>query len=128
MVAWLTSSTHLQPQSVTHIIAALPRDTLIVRTRSGTDHRQIELSITAHGRKMLPEDIRARRAWLEKVMDGHLTPEERKTLMDASEIMLKFAYAPFSGRDANRRRTGPFYLLQLPTSGYLRRIAIRNQR
>lgn len=93
MVAWLTSSTHLQPQSVTHIIAALPRDTLIVRTRNGTDHRQIELSITAHGRKMLSEDIRARRAWLEKVMDGHLTPEERKTLMDASEIMLKFAYA-----------------------------------
>jgi hypothetical protein len=26
-------------------------------------------------------------------MDDHLTPEERRTLMEASEIMLKLAYA-----------------------------------
>ena len=94
MPAWrLALEEHLQPQSVTRIIAALERDRLITRTRSEADRREIELSITPHGRKVLSEDIGARRAWLEKAMDGHLTPQERKTLMDASEIMLKLAYA-----------------------------------
>jgi len=53
---------------------------------------------------VLSEDLGARRSWLEKAMDHHLTPEERKMLMEASEIML----------------------LQLTASGYLRRITIRN--
>jgi len=94
MPAWrLALEEHLQQQSVTRIIAALERDGLISRTRSEADRREIELSITPHGRKVLSEDIGARRAWLEKAMDRHLTPEERKMLMDASEIMLKLACA-----------------------------------
>lgn len=94
MPAWrLALEEHLQPQSVTRIIAALERDGLITRTRSEADRREIELSITTHGRKVLSEDIGARRAWLEKAMDDRLTLEERKTLIDASEIMLKLAYA-----------------------------------
>jgi len=94
MPAWrLALEERLQPQSVTRIIAALERDRLIIRTRSEADRREIELSITPHGRKVLSEDIGARRAWLEKAMDDHLTPEERRTLMNASEIMLKLAYA-----------------------------------
>jgi DNA-binding MarR family transcriptional regulator len=94
MPAWrLALEEHLQPQSVTRIIGALERDELISRMRSETDRREIELSITPHGRTVLSEDIGARRAWLEKTMDDHLTPEERRTLMEASEIMLKLAYA-----------------------------------
>lgn len=93
MPAWrLALEEHLQSQSVTRIIGALERDRLIIRTRSEADRREIELSITPHGRKVLSEDIGARRAWLEKAMDGHLTPAERKTLMNASEIMLKLAH------------------------------------
>jgi DNA-binding MarR family transcriptional regulator len=94
MPAWrLALEEHLQPQSVTRIIATLERDGLISRTRSETDRREIELSITPHGRNVLSEDIGARRAWLEKAMDERLMLEERKTLMEASEIMLKLAYA-----------------------------------
>ena len=94
MPAWrLALEEHLQPQSVTRIIAALERDGLINRTRSEADRREIELSITPHGRTVLSEDIGARRTWLEKAMGDRLTLEERKTLMEASEIMLKLAYA-----------------------------------
>ncbi len=94
MPAWrLALEEHLQPQSVTRIIAALERDGLISRARSETDRREIELSITPHGRTVLSQDIGSRRAWLEKAMDDRLTPEERKTLMEASEIMLKLADA-----------------------------------
>lgn len=94
MPAWkLALEEHLQPQSVTRIIAALERDGLISRTRSETDRREIELSITLHGRAVLSDDIGARRAWLEKTMDDRLTPEERRTLMEASEIMLKLTSA-----------------------------------
>ncbi len=94
MPAWrLALEEHLQPQSVTRIIAALERDELISRTRSEIDRREIELSITPHGRTVLSEDMGSRRAWLEKAMDARLTPEERTTLMEASEIMLKLAQA-----------------------------------
>lgn len=94
MPAWrLAREERLQPQSVTRIIAALERDGLISRMRSEADRREIELSITPHGRNILSEDIGIRRAWLEKAMDERLTSQERKTLIDASEIMLKLAYA-----------------------------------
>ena len=94
MPAWrLALEEHLQPQSVTRIIAALERDGLISRMRSKTDRREIKLSITPHGRTVLSEDIGARRAWLEKAMDERLTSQERKALIEASELMLKLAYA-----------------------------------
>jgi len=94
MPAWrLALEEHLQPQSVTRIIAALERDGLISRMRSEADRREIELSITTHGRTVLSDDIGARRAWLEKAMDERLTSQERKALIDASEIMLKLSHA-----------------------------------
>lgn len=94
MPAWrLALEERLQPQSITRIIAALERDGLINRTRSEADRRELELAITPHGRTVLSEDIGARRTWLEKAMDDHLTSDERKTLMKASDIMLKLAYA-----------------------------------
>ncbi|MBB3312879.1 DNA-binding MarR family transcriptional regulator [Rhizobium sp. BK196] len=94
MPAWrLALEERLQPQSVTRIIAALERDGLISRMRSEADRREIELSITRHGRNILSEDMGARRAWLEKAMDERLTSQERKALIEASELMLKLAYA-----------------------------------
>ena len=83
----------LQPQSVTRIVAAMERDGLISRRRSEADRREIELALTERGRTVLREDIRTRRAWLEQAMDACLTEDERRTLAEAAEIMLKLAYA-----------------------------------
>ncbi len=93
MPAWrLALEERLQPQSVTRIVAAMERDGFISRSRNGQDRREIELALTPHGRKVLSEDIRARRAWLEKAIEACLSPEERETLIEASQIMLKLAY------------------------------------
>jgi DNA-binding MarR family transcriptional regulator len=98
MPAWrLAFEERLQPQSVTRIVAAMERDGLISRARSEADRREIELTLTPRGRTVLSEDIRARRAWLEKAMDACLTADEQDTLLQAADIMLKLAYADTQG-------------------------------
>ncbi|EUB97044.1 transcriptional regulator, MarR family [Rhizobium sp. CF080] len=98
MPAWrLAQEERLQPQSVTRIVAAMERDGFISRSRSEQDRREIELALTPHGRKVLSEDIRSRRAWLEKAIEASLGDEERETLMEASQIMLKLAYVHVEG-------------------------------
>jgi DNA-binding MarR family transcriptional regulator len=85
----------LQPQSLTRLVADLERLQLISRKRSAHDRRELIIAITAKGRKVLLEDIAARRAWLEMAMAAALTPGERETVLAASEVMMKLAaYQP----------------------------------
>ncbi len=82
----------LQPQSLTRIVASLETAGLIVRRRSVTDRRAISIALTERGRAALAADLRARRKWLEKAMAEALGNDERKTLIAASEAMLKLAF------------------------------------
>jgi DNA-binding MarR family transcriptional regulator len=81
----------LQPQSLTRLMADLQRLQLISRKRSETDRRELIIAITAKGRKVLLEDIAARRAWLEMAMTAALTPREREAMLSASAVMMKLA-------------------------------------
>ncbi len=81
----------LQPQSLTRLVADLQRLQLISRKRSDQDRRERIIAITAKGRKVLLEDIGARRTWLEMAMNAALTPAERDLLLSASAVMLKLA-------------------------------------
>lgn len=85
----------LQPQSLSRLLADLQQARLIARTRSEFDRREIQITLTEKGRKVLIDDTAARRAWLDNTMDCALTAAERKTLLAASLIMLKLAaYEP----------------------------------
>jgi DNA-binding MarR family transcriptional regulator len=87
----LAMAEHLQPQSLTRLLVDLERSSLIVRTRSESDRREIRITITAKGRQALIDDIAARRAWLEAAMGSMLTARERKALLAASLLLLKLA-------------------------------------
>jgi DNA-binding MarR family transcriptional regulator len=87
----LAAAERLQPQSLTRIIGSLERAGWIVRKRSAADRREISITLTARGRRVLDGEVRARRAWLSRAIAATLTPMERATLAEAAEAMLRLA-------------------------------------
>jgi DNA-binding MarR family transcriptional regulator len=81
----------LQPQSLTRVIAEMQAAGFIVRRRSTTDRRALIIELSRKGTMVLADDIRARRAWLERAMAVALTPTERTMLKLSAELMLKVA-------------------------------------
>jgi DNA-binding MarR family transcriptional regulator len=73
------------------LVADLERLQLISRKRSARDRRELIIAITAKGRRVLLEDLAARRAWLQIAMSTALTAAERQVILSASGIMLKLA-------------------------------------
>ncbi len=88
----LAAEERLQPQSLTRILASLEKDGHIARTRNAADRREMTIALTERGRRLLVEDIRARRAWLEGAMAAALDASERELLFAAAEPMLKLAF------------------------------------
>lgn len=76
----LAAEERLQPQSLTRILASLEKGGHITRTRSAADRRQVTIALTEPGRRLLIEDIRVRRAWLESAIAAALSASERELL------------------------------------------------
>jgi DNA-binding MarR family transcriptional regulator len=64
--------------------------------------REIVIALTEGGRRVLAQDMQARRAWLEAAVAAALTEAERDLLFEASEAMLKLAF--HDGTVANRSK------------------------
>lgn len=76
----------VQPPSMTRVIAALEERNLLLRSPHPTDRRQVILSVTEDGEKMLKEERRRKEAWLAQRL-AELTPEERDILRRAAPIL-----------------------------------------
>lgn len=87
----LSDEERLQPQSLTRLIASLEREDLILRSRSQHDRREILITLSEQGRSVLMDDLRARRAWLEKAMASALSERERVQLLTGCAVMLTLA-------------------------------------
>lgn len=87
----LAAEERLQPQSLTRLIGELEANGWIARTRSTIDRREISIALTRRGRRVLANDMQARRMWLEGAMAAALTQSERDMLLQASGAMLKLA-------------------------------------
>lgn len=88
----LAAEERLQPQSLTRLLASLEKDGHITRTRNVADRRETTIALTEQGRRLLVEDIRARRAWLEEAMAATLNASERELIFAAAGLMLKLAF------------------------------------
>jgi DNA-binding MarR family transcriptional regulator len=89
--ARLAEHEHLQPQSLTRVIAEMEAAELILRRRGTRDRRTLMIELTAKGRSVLAHDIGARREWLERAMAAVLSPTERTLLQLSADLMLKVA-------------------------------------
>lgn len=89
--ARLAAEGGLQPQSITRLVSELEKQGWIARARSEVDRRELLIDLTGDGLKVLIDDLRARSLWLEKAMAQALNQQERASLLQACDAMLKLA-------------------------------------
>jgi DNA-binding MarR family transcriptional regulator len=87
----IAAADHLQPQSVTRLLAALEKDGLIVRDVDESDRRRAVVRITPAGTKMLRAEAAHRDKWLTDAMTAQLSPAERAILKQASVLLERLA-------------------------------------
>jgi DNA-binding MarR family transcriptional regulator len=80
----------VQPPSMTRILGHLAEAGLVDRTDHPEDGRQVLVSLTPAGQRVVLETRKRRTAWLAQRL-GELTTEERATLAEASAILLRLA-------------------------------------
>jgi DNA-binding MarR family transcriptional regulator len=86
----LADHERVQPPSMTRILGSLVDAGLVMRTDHPIDGRQVLMSVTDQGLRVVQETRRQRTAWLARRL-AELTPDERATLAEASRIALRLA-------------------------------------
>ncbi|PYC85383.1 MarR family transcriptional regulator [Streptomyces tateyamensis] len=82
---------HVQPPSMTRIIAMLEEKGLVRRESHPQDRRQVVVSMTEQAAEILDESRRRRNAWLAELA-AQLTEEEWARLREAAPVLDKLAH------------------------------------
>jgi DNA-binding MarR family transcriptional regulator len=90
VLATLTRWEHVQPPSMTRIVAMLEAKGLVRREPHPDDRRQVVVRQTEQAEAMLVESRRKRNAWLAQLTE-RLTDEERAVLREAAPVLEKLA-------------------------------------
>lgn len=90
-VSSLAAAEHVRPQSMATTVGVLLQEGFVTREPDPTDGRKSLVSITTAGRKLLSTIPAMREAWLETVIEKHLSAAECRTLAKAAEIMERLA-------------------------------------
>jgi DNA-binding MarR family transcriptional regulator len=83
----LATREHIQPQSLTRLLSFLEERGFVSRQQDETDRRRLLITITAEGKKALSADVRRKEAWLARVIEQALSPDERELLFHASGLL-----------------------------------------
>lgn len=86
----LAEHENIRPPSMTRTVNALVELGLVAKASDESDKRLVVVALTEAGRNEIKVTRRRRDAWLTKKL-GQLTPEERQTLADASELLTRIA-------------------------------------
>ncbi|MFC8453828.1 MarR family winged helix-turn-helix transcriptional regulator [Kitasatospora sp. NPDC057223] len=82
---------HVQPPSMTRIVAMLEEKGLVRREPHPEDRRQVVVSSTEQAEAILAESRRRRNAWLAELAEG-LSEDEWATLRAAAPVLYKLAH------------------------------------
>ncbi|WP_329497253.1 MarR family transcriptional regulator [Kitasatospora herbaricolor] len=82
---------HVQPPSMTRIVAMLEEKGLVRREPHPEDRRQVVVSSTEQAETILAESRRRRNAWLAELAEG-LNEEEWAVLREAAPVLYKLAH------------------------------------
>jgi DNA-binding MarR family transcriptional regulator len=82
---------HVQPPSMTRIVAMLEEKGLVRREPHPEDRRQVVVSSTDEAEAILAESRRRRNAWLAELAEG-LSEEEWAVLREAAPVLYKLAH------------------------------------
>jgi len=89
-LAELSRQDGVTPPSMTKTVAVLVERGLATKGDHGDDRRKVRICVTPAGSAVVEETRRRRDGWLSPRL-GTLTPDERRTLADATEIMRRLA-------------------------------------
>ncbi|SDA24286.1 MarR family winged helix-turn-helix transcriptional regulator [Sphingomonas sp. NFR15] len=81
----------LQPQSLSRLLVRLEDRRFIERPTDPADRRRHLIALTDAGAFALHRAMTRRRAWLADAMFHHLDDADRRTLLAASDVMLRLA-------------------------------------
>ena len=87
----LASRLFITAKSVSQIIKRLEERGMIQKKVSTRDKRRLELSLTLTGKEWVRRLRQERDAWLAGVIAARLTTEEKETLGDAMDILLRLS-------------------------------------
>lgn len=87
----LARKEHVQPPSMTRIVAMLEAKGLVRRDPHPEDRRQVVVTQTEQAEEMLAESRRRRNVWLSDRAAGGLTEEEWEALRKAAPVLEKLA-------------------------------------
>lgn len=76
----------VRPPSMTRVIASLVEQGLVVRAAHPVDGRQVVVSASPAGVRLVEAERRAGQNWLQQRL-ARLAPEERQTLEDAADLI-----------------------------------------
>lgn len=76
----------VRPPSMTRVIASLVELGFVDRAAHPDDGRQVLVSVSVSGNDLIEIERRASREWLQQRLDD-LTPEDRRTLVAAADLM-----------------------------------------
>ncbi|MFC9324827.1 MarR family winged helix-turn-helix transcriptional regulator [Kitasatospora sp. NPDC057015] len=82
---------HVQPPSMTRIVAMLEEKGLVRREPHPEDRRQVVVSSTEEAEAILAESRRRRNVWLAELAQG-LSEEEWAVLREAAPVLYKLAH------------------------------------
>jgi DNA-binding MarR family transcriptional regulator len=86
----LADHERVQPPSMSRTLNCLVESGLVTRTDHPLDGRQVLMSVTEEGARVIHETRKRRTAWLSQRLAG-LTPDERTTLAEATRLMMELA-------------------------------------
>jgi DNA-binding MarR family transcriptional regulator len=86
----LAEAERVSPPTMTKIVARLEERELVTRVPHPTDGRQVILSPSEQGRRLIAEYRRYRDEWLAQRL-AKLSPDERDTLQRAAEILTRIS-------------------------------------
>lgn len=87
----LARKEHVQPPSMTRIVAMLEAKGLVRRDPHPDDRRQVIVSRTKEAEAMLAKSRTKRNAWLAELAEG-LTDQERAIMRQAAPVLEKLAH------------------------------------
>ena len=86
----LAACEHVQPPSMTRVVAALAEQGFVERSPHPSDGRQTVVTLTEAGRGYVDAEVSARERWLDAQL-AQLTADERNVLSRAVQIIERIA-------------------------------------
>ena len=82
----LAAKEQVRPPSITRVVDSLERESLVRRTDSPTDGRQVLVRLTGLGNRRIEEYVKEREAWLAQQLTA-LSNEDREILAKAAVLL-----------------------------------------